>query len=161
MLDNFMLGATIAFAPMSLLFILFGVLWGILGGALPVITGSIAMALLLPLTFSMAPSIALMMLAGVYIGAMYGSSITAILIRTPGAPASAATVFDGYELHKQGKSGVALGISLYTGPSAVVQRHCLNRLGRAAGQCCLAFGPEYFGLTVFGRPLSQPGGKAW
>ena len=106
-----MLGASIAFTPTSLLFILFGVIWGILGGALPGITGSIAMALLLPLTFSMAPSVALMMLAGVYIGAMYGSSITAILIRTPGAPASAATIFDGYELHKQGRSGVALGIS--------------------------------------------------
>jgi len=163
MLHNFMLGASIAFAPMSLLFILFGVLWGILGGALPGITGSIAMALLLPLTYNMAPSVALMMLAGVYIGAMYGSSITAILIRTPGAPASAATVLDGYELHKQGRSGVALGISLYTGTvgglfSVVV----LIALAVPLANFALAFGPpEYFGLTVFGLAvISSLAGKS-
>ena len=148
---------------MILLFILFGVLWGILGGALPGITGSIAMALLLPLTYSMAPSVALMMLAGVYIGAMYGSSITAILIRTPGAPASAATVLDGYELHKQGRSGVALGISLYTGTigglfSVVV----LIALAVPLANVALAFGPpEYFGLTVFGLAIiSSLAGKS-
>ncbi len=103
MIDIFILGASMAFKRVSLLFVLFGVLWGIVGGALPGITGSIAMALLLPLTFNMDPSVALMMLAGVYIGAMYGSSITAILIRTPGAPASAVTVLDGYEFQGSGQ----------------------------------------------------------
>ena len=155
MLHNFMLGASIAFTPMSLLFILFGVLWGILGGALPGITGSIAMALLLPLTFSMAPSVALMMLAGVYIGAMYGSSITAILIRTPGAPASAATIFDGYELHKQGRSGVALGISLYTGTiGGLFSVIVLIALAVPLANFALAFGPpEYFALMFMGLSL--------
>ena len=84
MLERFALGAEIAFHPLSLLMMLLGVAWGILGGALPGISGSIAMALLLPLTFGMDPTVALMMLAGVYIGAMYGGSITAILISTPG-----------------------------------------------------------------------------
>lgn len=163
MLHNFMLGASIALSPAGLLFTLFGVLWGILGGALPGITGSVAMALLLPMTYNMSPSLALMMLAGVYIGAMYGSSITAILIRTPGAPASAATVLDGYELHKQGRSGVALGISLYTGTigglfSVVV----LIALAVPLADMALAFGPpEYFGLTVFGLAIiSSLAGKS-
>lgn len=155
MIDNFILGASIAFKPISLLFILFGVLWGIVGGALPGITGSIAMALLLPLTFTMSPSVALMMLAGVYIGAMYGSSITAILIRTPGAPASAPTVFDGYELHKQGKSGVALGVSLYTGfAGGMFSVFVLIALAIPLANIALAFGPpEYFGMTVFGLAI--------
>jgi putative tricarboxylic transport membrane protein len=163
MLQNFMMGASIAFAPLSLLAVLFGVLWGIVGGALPGITGSIAMALLLPLTYSMSPSVSLMMLAGVYIGAMYGSSITAILIRTPGAPASAATVLDGYELHKQGKSGVALGISLYTGTiGGIFSVFVLIAMAVPLAEFALSFGPpEYFGLTVFGLAIiSSLAGKS-
>ena len=111
MLERFALGAQVAFQPLSLLMMLLGVSWGIVGGALPGISGSIAMALLLPLTFGMNPAVALMMLAGVYIGAMYGGSITAILISTPGPPGAAATVIDGYALHKKGQSGKALGVS--------------------------------------------------
>jgi len=163
MIQNFMLGASIAFQPMSLLSLLFGVLWGILGGALPGITGSIAMALLLPLTFSMHPSVAFMMLAGVYIGAMYGSSITAILIKTPGAPASAATVLDGYEVHRQGKSGVALGISLIAGTvGGLFSVIILIGLAIPLATIALAFGPpEYFGLTLFGLAIiSSLAGKS-
>ena len=93
MLERFALGAAIAFQSLSLLMMLLGVAWGILGGALPGISGSIAMALLLPLTFGMNPAVALMMLAGVYIGAMYGGSITAILISTPGTPGAASSLF--------------------------------------------------------------------
>lgn len=163
MLQHLMSGAAIACSPSGLLFTLFGVLWGILGGALPGITGSIAMALLLPLTFNMNPSIALMMLAGVYIGAMYGGSITAILIRTPGHPGSAPTVFDGYELHKQGRSGVALGISLYTGfIGGMFSVFVLIALAIPLANIALAFGPpEYFGLTVFGLSIiSSLAGKS-
>src|SRR3989304_7426974 len=115
MLERFALGAQTPLQPISLVMLLLGGAWGIVGGALPGISGSIAMALLLPLTFGMKPAVALMMLAGVYIGAMYGGSITAILIRTPGTPGAAATVIDGYELHKKGLSGKALGASLITG----------------------------------------------
>ncbi len=92
-----------------------GVLWGICGGALPGISASIAMALMLPFTFSLEPMNAIILLASVYIGAEYGGSIPAILIRTPGTNSAAATVFDGYEMHKQGKSGEALGLSLVGG----------------------------------------------
>src|SRR4051794_22726888 len=73
-----------------------GVVWGILGGALPGISPSIAMALLLPFTYSLSPLVAVVLLASVYVGAEYGGSIPAILIRTPGTNSAAATVIDGY-----------------------------------------------------------------
>jgi putative tricarboxylic transport membrane protein len=92
-----------------------GVLWGILGGALPGISPSIAMALLLPLTYGMEPVTAIVLLASVYVGAEYGGSIPAILIRTPGTNSAAATTLDGYELARQGRAGEALGVSLVSG----------------------------------------------
>jgi len=155
MLERFALGAEIAFQPLSLLMMLLGVAWGILGGALPGISGSIAMALLLPLTFGMEPAVALMMLAGVYIGAMYGGSITAILISTPGTPGAAATVIDGYELHKKGQSGKALGVSLITGTiGGIVSVFILVAMAVPLSKVALAFGPpEYFALGVFGLAL--------
>ena len=75
-----------------------GVLWGIFGGALPGISPSIAMALLLPFTIGMDPTTALVLLASVYVGAEYGGSIPAILIRTPGTNSASATVMDGYAM---------------------------------------------------------------
>lgn len=92
-----------------------GVIWGIVGGALPGISPSIAMALLLPFTYGMDPVTAIVMLAAVYVGAEYGGSIPAILIRTPGTNSAAATVLDGFEMNRQGRGGEALGISLMSG----------------------------------------------
>lgn len=155
MLERFALGAQIALQPLSLLMMLVGVAWGIIGGALPGISGSMAMALLLPFTFGMNPAVALMMLAGVYIGAMYGGSITAILIRTPGTPGAAATVIDGYELHKKGMSAKALGVSLITGTiGGIASVFILVGLAVPLSRIALAFGPpEYFALGVFGLAL--------
>jgi putative tricarboxylic transport membrane protein len=152
MLDNFLLGAQVAFQPMSLLFIVFGVFWGIIGGALPGITGSISMALLLPFTWGMSPDIAVNTLAGVYVGAQYGSSITSILIRTPGAPASAATVLDGYAMHQKGESARALGISLWTGTiGGLLSVVALILFALPLVEVALAFGPpEYFATALFG-----------
>ncbi|MSP48700.1 MAG: hypothetical protein EXQ95_05165 [Alphaproteobacteria bacterium] len=99
----------------TLLAALAGVIWGILGGAMPGLSPSVAMALLLPLTYGMDPTAALTMLASVYVGAEYGGSIPAILIKTPGTNAAAATTIDGYELARQGRAGEALGISLMAG----------------------------------------------
>ena len=152
MIENFALGAQVALQPISLAFIIFGVLWGIIAGGLPGITGSIGMALLLPLTWSMDSSVALMMLAGVYVGAQYGSSIPAILIKTPGAPSSAATVLDGYEMHKRGETGRAMGISLVTGTvGGLISVVALIALSLPLAEVALAFGPpEYFALAFFG-----------
>jgi putative tricarboxylic transport membrane protein len=132
-----------------------GVTWGILGGALPGISPSITMALLLPLTFGLDPSKALVMLAATYVGAEYGGSIPAILIRTPGTNAAAATVVDGYAMKQQGRAGEALGISLYSGfVGGLVGWLVLVLLAEPLSTVALAFTPPaYFSLGVLGLSI--------
>jgi putative tricarboxylic transport membrane protein len=129
-----------------------GVAWGIVGGALPGISPSIAMALLLPFTHGMDPLVAVVLLASVYVGAEYGGSIPAILIRTPGTNAAAATVIDGFEMQRHGRGGEALGISLVSG--LVGGLFGLLVLVLATGplaRLALAFTPPaYFALGVLG-----------
>lgn len=92
-----------------------GLVWGIIGGAMPGLSASVTMALILPFTYTLDPVAAIVVLACTYIGAEYGGSIPAILIRTPGTNSAAATVVDGYEMKRQGRAGEALGISLWSG----------------------------------------------
>lgn len=129
-----------------------GVLWGILGGALPGISPSIAMALLLPFTVGMAPATAIVLLASVYVGAEYGGSIPAILIRTPGTNSASATVLDGYEMARQGRAGEALGISLMSGlVGGLFGLAVLVLATESLAQVALAFTPAaYFSLGVLG-----------
>jgi putative tricarboxylic transport membrane protein len=129
-----------------------GVAWGILGGALPGISPSITMALLLPFTYGMDPTVAVVLLASTYVGAEYGGSIPAILIRTPGTNAAAATVIDGYAMKEQGKAGEALGISLYSGlVGGLFGLVMLVLLTRPLSAVALAFTPaSYFALGVLG-----------
>jgi len=132
-----------------------GVAWGILGGALPGISPSITMALLLPFTYGMDPTPALVMLASTYVGAEYGGSIPAILIRTPGTNAAAATVVDGYAMKLQGKAGEALGISLYSGfVGGLFGLIVLVLLTERLSSVALAFTPAaYFALGVLGLTI--------
>lgn len=132
-----------------------GVAWGIVGGALPGISPSIAMALLLPFTFGMDAVPAIVMLASVYIGAEYGGSIPAILIRTPGTNAAAATVIDGFEMHRQGRGGEALGISLVSGFVGGLFGLAVLVLATAPlARFALAFTPPaYFALGVLGMSV--------
>lgn len=129
-----------------------GLTWGILGGALPGISASITMALVLPFTYTMDPAMAIALLACVYIGAEYGGSIPAILIRTPGTNSSAATVIDGYELNRQGRAGEALGISLMSGVvGSLFGLAMLALLTEPLSWLALAFRPtSYFALGVLG-----------
>ncbi|EAR52688.1 hypothetical protein OG2516_00639 [Oceanicola granulosus HTCC2516] len=129
-----------------------GVIWGILGGALPGISPSIAMALLLPFTYTMDPIPAIVLLAATYVGAEYGGSIPAILIRTPGTNAAAATAIDGYEMQKQGRGGEALGISLVSGViGGMIGLFFLVLLTKPLATVALAFTPPaYFALGVLG-----------
>ena len=129
-----------------------GVAWGILGGALPGISPSITMALLLPLTYTLDPTVAIVMLASTYVGAEYGGSIPAILIRTPGTNAAAATVTDGYAMKLQGRAGEALGISLYSGfVGGLFGLGVLVLLAERLSTVALAFTPQaYFALGVLG-----------
>ena len=129
-----------------------GVIWGIFGGALPGISPSIAMALLLPFTYGMEPVTAIVLLASVYVGAEYGGSIPAILIRTPGTNSAAATTIDGYELAKQGRAGEALGISLMSGlVGGLFGLFVLVVATEPLAAVALAFTPPaYFALGVLG-----------
>ena len=129
-----------------------GVVWGIIGGAMPGISPSITMALLLPFTYALQPAAAIVLLASTYVGAEYGGSIPAILIRTPGTNAAAATVIDGYEMNKQGKAGLALGISLYSGIiGSFFGLLLLVMLSEPLATVALAFTPPaYFALGILG-----------
>lgn len=137
---------------MTILFAFAGCLWGILGGALPGLSPSIAMALLLPFTYGMEPVPAIVLLASVYVGAEYGGSIPAILIRTPGTNASAATALDGFEMARQGRGGEALGISLVSGlVGGLFGLAVLVLATEPLARLALAFTPAaYFALAVLG-----------
>ena len=95
--------------PLSLLLSVLGVALGIVIGALPGLTATMGVAILLPFTFGMDPVPGLLMISGVFFGGIYGGSITAIMLNIPGTPAAAATAMDGYALTLQGKAGLALG----------------------------------------------------
>jgi len=94
------------------LVMLAGVFFGILCGAIPGFSSSMAVAVLISVTYSMDPLVAMVFLASTYVGAIYGGSITAILLNAPGTPGAAATAFDGYEMTKKGKANEALGLAL-------------------------------------------------
>lgn len=141
-----------AFSPIVLLYMVLGVAAGICIGALPGLTATMGVALLLPLTFGMDASSGILMLLGIYVGAIYGGSISAILLHTPGTPASAATAIDGYEFTKRGEAGRALGISTmssYIG--GVVSCLCLFLISPQLAKLALKFSSaEFFLLAVFG-----------
>ena len=111
MLEPIVDGALIAFQPYNILLALGGATLGILFGALPGVSATLGIALLVPLTFAFDPVNALVFLGAVYCGAIYGGSISSILLNVPGTPAAVATMLDGYEMTKQGKGGQALGLA--------------------------------------------------
>lgn len=129
-----------------------GVLWGIIGGALPGISPSITMALLLPFTYGMDPTTGIVLLASTYVGAEYGGSIPAILINTPGTNAAAATVLDGYAMNQKGLAGEALGISLVCGTiGGLFGLVMLVGLTEPLAKVALLFTPPaYFSLGILG-----------
>lgn len=131
---------------------LLGVIAGIVIGALPGLTATMGVAILVPFTFWLPTLPALMTLLGVYVGAMYGGAIPAVLIRTPGTPAAAATALDGYPLAQQGNAGLAIGISCITGViGGVFSTLVLMAAAPQVARFALQFGPaEYFALAVFG-----------
>lgn len=145
-------GFTTALAGWNLLYCLIGVTIGMLVGILPGLGPTTGTALLLPITFSMEPVPAIIMLAGIYYGSLYGGTITSVLINTPGEAASVATCFDGYPMARQGRAGTALGVaaigSFIGGTFAVVS---LVFIGPPLAEFALKFGPpEFFALMVLG-----------
>ena len=155
MLDNLLLGfSTIATLP-ALVAIFAGVLVGILCGVLPGLSASTTVALMVPFTFGMDPVVAVTLLVSVYVAGEYGGSITAIAIGTPGTPAAAATMLDGYELTKQGKPGLALTTSVVASSiGGVIGALVLFAFSEPLARFALSFGaPEYFALAVFGLTI--------
>ncbi|WP_158737759.1 tripartite tricarboxylate transporter permease [Alteribacillus sp. YIM 98480] len=110
-MDFLVAGLSNVFTFESLLAVLIGTLIGIIMGALPGVGPALAIALTLPFTFGMAPETSLILLGSIFSGSVYGGSISAILINTPGTPGNAATSFDGYPMTRKGEGGIALGIS--------------------------------------------------
>lgn len=146
------LGAQIIFTPTNLFFCFIGVLMGTLVGVLPGLGPTAAIALLLPNTFHFPPVSAVIMLAGIYYGAMYGGSTTSILVNIPGEAASVVTCLDGYQMAKKGRAGPALGIAAFgsfiAGTLSIV---ALMLVAPPLAKVALAFGPpEYFSLTLLG-----------
>ncbi|WP_138418178.1 tripartite tricarboxylate transporter permease [Aquibacillus sediminis] len=135
-----------------LITILFGTIFGILMGSLPGLSSTMAVAIIIPFTFSMEPAAGIILLSSIYCASVFGGSISAILLNTPGTPAGAATVIDGYELTKQGKSGKALGISaVASGLGGVISAIILSFTAPILAEQALRFGaPEYFALAIFG-----------
>lgn len=139
----------------NFLFMNIGLAAGIIVGALPGLTGTMCIALLLPMTYGLNSITGMILLLGVYCGGIYGGSITAILINTPGTPASAATVLDGYPMAKKGRAAHALNLALSASEigglfSVAVLIVAAPQIARVA----LDFGPaEYFALALFGLTI--------
>ncbi|MED4601291.1 tripartite tricarboxylate transporter permease [Paenibacillus validus] len=136
----------------NLLYCLIGVTVGMFVGVLPGLGPTTATALLIPVTFGMEPVSAIIMLAGIYYGGMYGGTVTSVLINTPGEAASVITCLDGHPLAKQGRAGVALGVagigSFIGGTVSIIG---LALIGPVLADFALRFGPpEFFALMVFG-----------
>jgi len=139
-------------APMALLTLILGTLAGMTIGALPGLSSTMGVALCIPVTFNMPPELALILLGAVYVSSVYGGSVTAILLRTPGTDASIATALDGYPLAEAGRGGEALGMatlgSLFGGLFSVI---VLIAIAPPLSTVALAFGPqEYTVLAIFG-----------
>jgi putative tricarboxylic transport membrane protein len=154
-LSGLMMGFDVALQPKNLFFCFVGVLTGTLVGVLPGLGPMATISLLLPVTFYMDPVSAIIMLAGIYYGAMYGGSTTSILVNLPGEAASVVTCIDGYQMARKGRAGVALGISAlgsFIGGTAGIVG--LMLVAPPLSEFALRFGPpEYFALTVLGLTL--------
>jgi putative tricarboxylic transport membrane protein len=152
LVSNLSLGFSVALTLQNLGLAFLGCLVGTLIGVLPGVGPIATIAMLLPITFGLDPTGALIMLAGIYYGAQYGGSTTAILVNIPGEATSVVTALDGHQMARQGRAGVALGIaaigSFFAGTVATL---VIAALGAPLTRLALIFGPaEYFSLMVMG-----------
>jgi putative tricarboxylic transport membrane protein len=154
-MDLIFQGMVNVFQPEVIALVIAGVIVGIIIGALPGLTATMGVALFLPFTFGMEPTTGVLLLIGVYFGSIYGGSISAILLNTPGTPASAATAIDGFQLTKQGKAGKALGISaIASGVGGLISVLMLVLIAPQLAEVALNFSaPEMFGLALFGLSI--------
>src|SRR5689334_22501931 len=150
--NAFLEGFALVVEPKNMLYCLIGVLIGMVIGVLPGLGPAATIAILLPITYSINPVSAIIMLAGIYYGAQYGGTITSVLLRLPGEASSVVTVFDGFALAKQGRAGTALGVaaigSFIGGTVSIIG---LSVLAPVIAGYALDFGPpEYAALGLLG-----------
>jgi putative tricarboxylic transport membrane protein len=138
--------------PENFLAIVFGVLAGICVGAMPGLSATMAISVLIPFTFGLDPLVALGLMAGIYNGAMYGGAIPAVLLKIPGTPAAVATTFDGFPMAQQGRGGEALQVAVVSSAiGGIASALSLMLLAPPLAQVTLLFGPaEMFWIAVVG-----------
>jgi len=141
--------------PGTVLCVAIGTCMGLVFGSLPGLTATMGVALFLPFTFNMDMATAMGLLLGIYCGGTYGGSITAILIKTPGTPASAATALDGYPLNQKGRAMEALNIAIIASfVGGIISCLLLIFIAPQLAKIALNFGPaEYFAVGLFGLSM--------
>jgi len=144
-----------ALSPLNLVFALLGVAAGTIIGSIPGLTATMAVAVLVPITFGLPPESALILLGAIYTGAIYGGAYAAILLNTPGTPSAIATTFDGYPMAQRGDGDLAVTVAcLSSVTGGLVGALALLLLAPPLARAALAFGPvEYFWLAIFGLSL--------
>lgn len=151
MIDSILAGLAMVSNFEAILALAAGVAVGVVAGAIPGMSATMAVALALPFTFAMQPITGILLLLGVYKGGIFGGSIPAILIKTPGTPASSATVLDGYPMAEKGEAGRALGMALWASCTAdLISNLSLILFAGWLASFALNFGPpEFFTLILF------------
>jgi TctA family transporter len=150
--EHILFGFSIALTPMNLLYAFIGTLLGTIIGVLPGLGPVATISILLPITFSLGPQQAIIMLAGIYYGAQYGGSTTAILVNLPGESSSVVTCIDGYQMARQGRAGLALATAaLASFLAGTIATIVIAAAAPQLAEVALQFGPaDYFSLMVFG-----------
>src|SRR6202795_91374 len=148
--ENLLLGFQVALQPYNLGLAVIGITLGTIIGVLPGLGGANGVAILLPLTFSMPPTSAIIMLSCIYWGALFGGAITSILFNIPGEPWSVATTFDGYPLAQNGRAGAALTAAFTSSfVGALVAVILITFLSPVVAKFALEFGPpEFFAVYL-------------
>ncbi|MDW5378028.1 tripartite tricarboxylate transporter permease [Halomonas sp. HP20-15] len=154
-IDAVLTGVQLILTPTSILLILVSVLLGVIVGALPGLSSTMAVALLLPFTLGLEPVVAIAMMAALYCAGTFGGSITAILINAPGAPPAVATALDGYPLAQRGEAGRALGVAAIASVcGGILSLFIFIAAAPLLASVALSFRPqEYFALTLFGLSM--------
>ena len=152
MFDLLVTGFSIVFAPATFLFIVGGTIIGVIFGAMPGVSASMAVALALPFAYAMKPIVAIAFLVSVYCASITGGGITAILFKIPGTPSSAPTTFDGYPMAQRGEAGKALGYSLIASAfGGLVAAFAMALISPQLAAVALKFGPsELFAVSFLG-----------
>ncbi|TVQ28238.1 MAG: C4-dicarboxylate ABC transporter permease, partial [Wenzhouxiangella sp.] len=156
------LGTVVALAP--LLTIVAGIVLGILIGAMPGLSPSMGVALMVPFTYGMSPTLALILLVGIYIGSSYGGSITGIMVNAPGTPSAVVTAIDGFALTRQGKPALALGTSIVASSvGGMFGTLILILFSVPLAAAAVRFHPsEYFAFALFGMAtIATLAGDKW